>query len=85
MKTEGVTLTFTDAWITELAHMACTVNDRMENIGARRLYTIVEKVMEDIAFNASDAENKEVTIDADYVRIRLADVLNDEERTQIEL
>ena len=85
MKTEGVTLTFTDDSITEMAHMACTVNDRMENIGARRLYTIVEKVMEDIAFNASDAENKEVTIDADYVRIRLAEVLNDEERTQIEL
>ena len=85
MKTEGVTLTFTDNSITEMAQMACLVNDRMENIGARRLYTIVEKVMEDIAYHASDAENKEVTIDADYVRIRLADVLDDEERTQIEL
>lgn len=85
MKTEGVTLTFTDDSITEMAQMACMVNDRMENIGARRLYTIVEKVMEDIAFNASDAENREVTIDADYVRIRLADILDDEERTQIEL
>jgi ATP-dependent HslUV protease ATP-binding subunit HslU len=57
----------------------------MEDIGARRLYTIVEKVMEDIAFNASDAENKQVTIDADYVRIRLVDILDDEDRTQFEL
>jgi ATP-dependent HslUV protease ATP-binding subunit HslU len=85
LRTEGVEVTFTDDSIAEMARMAYTVNERMEDIGARRLYTIVEKVMEDIAFNASDAENKQVTIDADYVRIRLVDILDDEDRTQFEL
>ena len=57
----------------------------LENIGARRLYTVCEKVIDEIAFNASDARNKEVTIDVDYVRMRLADILDDEERSQFEL
>ncbi len=65
--------------------MAFRANQILENIGARRLYTIVEKVVEEIAFNASDAANKKVTIDVDYVRMRLADILADEERSQYEL
>ena len=65
--------------------MAFRANQLLENIGARRLYTIVEKVVEEIAFNASDAVNKEVTSDVDYVRMRLADILADEERSQYEL
>ena len=85
MGTEGVTLTIADDAIREMAEMAYKTNQMLENIGARRLYTIVEKVCEDIAFNASDAVNKEVTVDVDYVRIRLADVLEDEERSQIHL
>ncbi len=85
LRTEGVEITFTDDSIAEMARMAFTVNERIEDIGARRLYTIVEKVMEDIAFNASDAGNKQVTIDADYVRIRLVDILDDDDRTQFEL
>jgi ATP-dependent HslUV protease ATP-binding subunit HslU len=68
-----------------MAEMAYRANQMLENIGARRLYTIVEKVIEDIAFNASDAANKDVTIDVDYVRMRLADTLADEERSQYEL
>jgi ATP-dependent HslUV protease ATP-binding subunit HslU len=85
MRTEGVTLTFTDEAIKEMAEMAYRANQVLENIGARRLYTICEKVTDEIAFNASDAVNKEVTVDVDYVRMRLADILEDEERVQFEL
>jgi len=85
MQAEGVTLTFTGEAIVEMAEMAFRANQMLENIGARRLYTIVEKVVEEIAFNASDAANKEVTVDVDYVRMRLADILEDEERSQYEL
>ena len=85
LATEGVTLTFTNDALVEMAEMAYRANQMLENIGARRLYTIVEKVVEDIAFNASDAVNKEVTVDVDYVRMRLADILEDEERSQFEL
>ncbi len=85
LSAEGVHLTIQDDAIAEMARMAFRANELLENIGARRLYTIVEKVMAEIAFNASDAANREVTIDVDYVRIRLADVLEDEERSQYEL
>ncbi|MEP0846869.1 MAG: ATP-dependent protease ATPase subunit HslU [Phycisphaerae bacterium] len=85
LATEGVRLTFTDEAIREMAEMAFRANQLMENIGARRLYTIVEKVVEDIAFHASDALNKDVTIDTDYVRIRLAGIMEDKERSQFEL
>jgi ATP-dependent HslUV protease ATP-binding subunit HslU len=85
MQAEGVTLTFSEDAIDEMSATAFKANQMLENIGARRLYTIVEKVTEEIAFNASDAANKDVTIDIDYVRMRLADVLDDEERSQFEL
>ncbi len=85
MQTEGVALTFTDEAVHEMAEMAYRANQLLENIGARRLYTIMEKVVEEIAFNASDAANKEVGIDVDYVRMRLADIIDDEERSQYEL
>lgn len=85
LQAEGVKLTFSDDAITEMAQTASRANGLLENIGARRLYTIVEKVIEEIAFNASDAANKDVTIDIDYVRMRLADILEDEDRSQFEL
>lgn len=85
MKTEGVTLVVQDEAIKEMAEMAYRANQMLENIGARRLYTIVERVIEEIAFNASDAANKKVVIDVDYVRMRLADILEDEDRSQYEL
>ena len=85
MQTEGVTLVFTNEALVEMAEMAYRANQMLENIGARRLYTIVEKVCEEIAFSASDAANKEVTVDVDYVRMRLSDILSDEERSQFEL
>jgi ATP-dependent HslUV protease ATP-binding subunit HslU len=85
LETEGVRLAFTPDAIKEMAEMASRANEVLENIGARRLYTICEKVIEEIAFNASDARNKDVTVDVDYVRMRLADILEDEERSQYEL
>jgi ATP-dependent HslUV protease ATP-binding subunit HslU len=85
MRTEGVELEFTPEAIDEMAEMACKANDLLENIGARRLHTIVEKVVEDIAFHASEAVNKRVTVDGDYVRMRLADILNSQERREFEL
>jgi len=83
--TEGVELSFTDDAIREMATMACHANNLLGNIGARRLYTIMEKVVEDIAFHASDAVNRKVVIDGDYVRMRLADILEDRTRSQYEL
>ena len=85
LATEGVKLDFRPDSLHEMAEMAYRANQMLDNIGARRLYTIVEKDCEEIAFNASDAVNKHVVIDVDYVRMRLADILSDEERSQFEL
>ncbi|WP_295691789.1 ATP-dependent protease ATPase subunit HslU [uncultured Maricaulis sp.] len=67
MGTEGVTLEFTDDAIDALAGLAAEVNASVENIGARRLQTVMEKLVEDISFSASDRSGEAITIDADYV------------------
>jgi ATP-dependent HslUV protease ATP-binding subunit HslU len=85
LSTENVTLEVTDDAIVEMAKMAYRANELLENIGARRLYTIVEKVFGEISFNASDAANRQVTVDVDYVHMRLADILENEDRSQYEL
>ncbi len=82
---EGVKLEFTAEAVQEMADTGFRVNEIVENIGARRLYTVVERVMEEISFNAPDAANKHVIVDVDYVRMRLADVLSDKERSEYEL
>ena len=82
LATEGIHLEFTDGAIAEMALLSERANILLQNIGARRLYTIMEKVLEEIQFNASDALNKNVVIDADYVRIRVADILLDEEESR---
>jgi len=79
LATEGVTLDFTPEGIRTVAEIATRVNERTENIGARRLYTILERVLEEISFQAPDLAGKTMTIDADYVRARLADVARDED------
>lgn len=84
LRTEGVELSFSDEAIREMAEMAFKANETLENIGARRLHTIVEKVLEEIAFLASDAGNKHVAVDVDYVRLRLAGILEDEQRREYE-
>ena len=79
MGTEGVTVKFTDDGVEEIASIASEVNRRTENIGARRLQTITEKVMEDISFEAPEMSGKSVTIDGAYIRDRLADIVADED------
>ncbi|BCI66904.1 ATP-dependent protease ATPase subunit HslU [Acetobacter aceti] len=70
--TEGVTLTFTDGAVDALAELAADVNERVENIGARRLATVMEKLLEDVSFTASEHQGETITIDADLVRERVA-------------
>jgi ATP-dependent HslUV protease ATP-binding subunit HslU len=70
--TEGVTLDFTDDAIEGLAELAADVNERVENIGARRLHTVLEKLLEEISFSASDRSGSVETVDAAYVRERVA-------------
>ncbi len=76
LATEGVTLDFTDDGIEELARLAHDINGRVENIGARRLMTVMERVVDDISFTASDRGGETVVIDATYVRTRVADLLD---------
>ncbi|MDP4576012.1 ATP-dependent protease ATPase subunit HslU [Qipengyuania sp. G39] len=75
--TEKVALDFTDEAIAEVAKIAARVNESVENIGARRLQTVMERLLEDISFEAEEHEGETVTIDADYVRERLDDLSGD--------
>ncbi|MGP1470265.1 MAG: ATP-dependent protease ATPase subunit HslU [Schwartzia sp. (in: firmicutes)] len=75
LSTEGVTLTFRDDAIDRLAEMACAVNEETENIGARRLHTLLEKLLEEVSFDAPELEDKEVIIDAAYVEKTLSDLI----------
>jgi ATP-dependent HslUV protease ATP-binding subunit HslU len=77
--TEGVTLEFTSDGIEAIADIAFEVNRTAQNIGARRLHTILERVLEEISFEGSDRKDKRVKIDGHYVRTRLADVLEKED------
>lgn len=76
---EGVKVEFTEDGIREIAKIASEVNSSMENIGARRLHTIMERLLEDVSFSAPDVDEKTITIDAAYVRERLADIVKDED------
>jgi ATP-dependent HslUV protease ATP-binding subunit HslU len=71
-------LTFTEDAIEEIARTAADVNERMENIGARRLHTVMEKLVDEISFEAPDMSETEFVINQDYVVERLADILEDE-------
>jgi ATP-dependent HslUV protease ATP-binding subunit HslU len=75
METEGVKVEFTDDAIEEIASMASIMNEQTENIGARRLHTIMEKLFEDVSFNLPDPEITSVKIDADYVRGKFDEVI----------
>jgi ATP-dependent HslUV protease ATP-binding subunit HslU len=75
--TENLEITYTDDAIEEIARISEHLNATSENIGARRLYTIMEKVIEDISFDASDMENMKITIDSKYVREKVEDIAQD--------
>ncbi len=77
--TEGVQLEFTPDAIEAMAELAFTVNRTTQNIGARRLYTITEKVLEELSFDAPDRVGKDLKVDSAYVRQRLADLVKDED------
>lgn len=77
LATEGVELEFTSDGIEEIARIAFEVNERTENIGARRLYTVMEKLLEEISFSAPDIAPTKVVINGDYVRERLSDIASD--------
>lgn len=77
LETEGVTVTFTEDSVSAIAEIASVVNSETEDIGARRLYTILERVLEELSFEASELENKEVTIDGAYVRQKLGEITKD--------
>jgi len=78
LATEDIDLIFEESAVTEIAGMASNVNERTENIGARRLHTVMEKLVDEISFEAPDMTTKSVTINKDYVTDKLADILEDE-------
>ena len=79
LETEGVELVFADEAIDEIAQIAYQVNSRMENIGARRLHTIMEKLLSEISFNATDLKGQTIQINRQYVQDTLADIIRDED------
>lgn len=79
MKTEDVALEFTDDALLRISQIAYSVNSNTENIGARRLYTIMERLLEDISFNATDMQGQTFTVDRTYVDERLSDILENED------
>src|ERR671913_2336162 len=79
MATEGVTLTFGDDAIALIAEFAAIVNERTENIGARRLHTVMERLLDEISFDAPELTERVITIDASYVRRMLADIVKNED------
>ena len=77
LDTEG--MTFTDDGLEEVAKFAAQVNETSENIGARRLHTIMEKLLEEVSFEGPDLRKKTVKVDAIYVRKQLADIVKDQD------
>jgi ATP-dependent HslUV protease ATP-binding subunit HslU len=79
LETEGVKLEFTREALEEVARFAFRVNEGTENIGARRLHTIMERVLDEISFDAPEKKGEQIKIDADYVRHMLADIVKDQD------
>jgi ATP-dependent HslUV protease ATP-binding subunit HslU len=79
LETEGVKLEFTPESLDEIAHFAFRVNESTENIGARRLHTIMERVLDELSFEAPEKKGEAVTVDADYVRKMLTDIVKDQD------
>jgi ATP-dependent HslUV protease ATP-binding subunit HslU len=79
LETEGIKLTFTEDALEEIARFAARVNETTENIGARRLHTMLEKILEEISFQGPDLKKKTVKIDALYVRNQLAEIVKDQD------
>lgn len=81
MGTEGVKINFLEDGVKRIAEIAFHVNERVENIGARRLHTVMERLLEEVSYSASDMENKEIDISEEYVNNRLQHLVKDEDLT----
>jgi ATP-dependent HslUV protease ATP-binding subunit HslU len=79
MKTEDVQLSFTKEAVEEIADTAAKINDKMEDIGARRLYTIMERLLDEVSFDAPELGGQKIAIDAAYVKKKLEEFLKDED------
>jgi ATP-dependent HslUV protease ATP-binding subunit HslU len=79
LATEDVTIEFAEDSIEEMAEIAALVNDKTENIGARRLHTILEKLLEDVSFEAPEKKGSSIQINRAYVRDKLGDIVKDED------
>ena len=82
MATEGLALSYADSGIRRIAEVAWQVNERTENIGARRLYTVMERLLEVVSFEATDKAGDVVVVDADYVQKHLGELVADEDLTR---
>jgi ATP-dependent HslUV protease ATP-binding subunit HslU len=82
LKTENIDLEFTEDAVSTLAEMTAEVNRTTEDIGARRLHTLLEKILEEISFLGGEIENKQQTIDSEYVKDKLADLVEDQNLRQ---
>lgn len=82
LSTEGVSVEFTEDALREVARISYQLNQKMENIGARRLHTVVEKLLQDISFNAPRMQGEQIIIDREYVSRQLAEILRDEDVTR---
>ena len=79
MKTEDVDIEFTEDGITQIAEAAWTVNESTENIGARRLHTVMERLMDEISYDAAEQSGAKFVINSAYVKERLGDTIEDED------
>ncbi len=79
LKTEGIDLVFKEDSISAISEIATEVNERTENIGARRLHTVIERLLDEILFHAPDLHEQQIVIDADYVYEKLKDIKDDED------
>jgi len=79
LETEGIILSFTEDAVAEIAEIASLVNQRMENIGARRLHTVLERLLDEISFDAPDRREKKIAVDAGYVRKKLVEIIQDQD------
>ena len=82
LATEGVDLEFTDDAVECIAEFAETINQRAQSIGARRLQTVMEKLLEDVSFDAPEMAGRSVRVDRDYVEARLGELVEDEDLTR---
>jgi ATP-dependent HslUV protease ATP-binding subunit HslU len=79
METEGIEVVFDESAIEALAEMSFKINEQTENIGARRLHTLMEKVLEDLSFNAPERKGQKVEIDSAYVLDAVKDIVEDQD------